>query len=415
MLKYTWLFVFFFCALVVQAQKTQDYTADYIKAAAFINNEKAVVPFFSLNESFSLEFDDLYGDESNYYYRVIAYNYDWTPSKLKPIEYIKGMDNQRIQNYSNSFNTLQMYTHYTLTIPNQMYDITKSGNYILEIYDDQKNVIIRRKFILYENVASVGAQVKRMRDLTYIDTKQTFDLTIKLGEQAYQNPTTNVKIALFQNGRWDSYLTNIKPQYTIGTDLIYKYDQETSFWGSNQYRYFDNSDLRQANNMIFSNTIENEMYRTNLYPITGWFNKKYSYFPDINGSFKVRNIYGRNASIEAEYSWVYFTFKADETAEKSNDYYITGLFNNYELVPEHRLDYNAQTDSYEKAILVKQGFTNYNITTIQKGKVSPADNPDGNHALTTNKYQVLVYYKGNTDLYDRVIGFGEVNAEQITY
>lgn len=414
MLNVQWLFIFFFCTLLTQAQSTQDYTANYIKMAAFMNNDQAVIPFFPLNESFALEFDDLYGDEGNYYYRVQAYNYDWTPSQLRPIEYIKGMDNQRIQQYSTSFNTLQMYTHYKLTIPNSQYRITKSGNYILEIYDEDNQVVIRRKFVLYENTVAVGAQVKRTRDLTYIDTKQSLELTIKLGDQTYQNPTTNIKVALFQNGRWDSYITKVPPQYTIGTDLIYKYDKETSFWGGNQFRYFDNSDLKQANNMIYFNGKENDMYKTTLYPITGWLDKKYSYYPDINGSFRVRNIYGKKATIEAEYSWVYFTFRP--VAEDKNEaYFVTGMFNNYELTPEHQLTYNPETDRFEKAILIKQGFTNYNITTVVKGKVSTEHNPDGNHALTTNKYQVLVYYKGNTDLYDRVIGFAEANAEQITY
>jgi len=414
MLNVQWLFIFFFCTLLTQAQSTQDYTANYIKMAAFMNNDQAVTPFFPLNESFALEFDDLYGDEGNYYYRVQAYNYDWTPSQLRPIEYIKGMDNQRIQQYSTSFNTLQMYTHYKLTIPNSQYRITKSGNYILEIYDEDNQVVIRRKFVLYENTVAVGAQVKRTRDLTYIDTKQSLELTIKLGDQTYQNPTTNIKVALFQNGRWDSYITKVPPQYTIGTDLIYKYDKETSFWGGNQFRYFDNSDLKQANNMIYFNGKENDMYKTTLYPITGWLDKKYSYYPDINGSFRVRNIYGKKATIEAEYSWVYFTFHP--VAEDKNEaYFVTGMFNNYELTPEHQLTYNPETDRFEKAILIKQGFTNYNITTVVKGKVSTEHNPDGNHALTTNKYQVLVYYKGNTDLYDRVIGFAEANAEQITY
>lgn len=414
MLNKNWLFLLFFCTTFTFAQKTQDFTANYIKMAAFIKNDMAEVPFFPLNESFSIEFDDLYGDEGNYYYRVLAYNYDWTPSQLRPIEYIQGMDNQRIQQYKNSFNTLQLYTHYKLTLPNSAYRITKSGNYTLEIYDEDNQVVIRRKFILYENNVSVSAQVKRMRDLTYIDTKQTMELTVKLGEQTYQNPTTNIKIALFQNGRWDSYITKVPPQYTIGTDLIYKYDQETSFWGANQFRYFDNSDLKQTNNMIYFNGKENDMYRTDLYPITGWLDKKYSYYPDINGSFKVRNIYGKKANIEAEYSWVYFVFQP-MSEDKDNTYYVTGMFNNYELTPEHLLEYNPETDRFEKAILIKQGFTNYNITTVNKGKVNTEYNPDGNHALTTNKYQVLVYYRGATDLYDRVIGFAEANAEQITY
>lgn len=410
-----WLLLLLVCGFTAKAQKTQDYTADYIKSAAFMKDDMGLVPFFGLHEKFTLEFDDLYGDESNYYYRVIAYNYDWTPSQLRTIEYIDGMENQRIQTYENSFNTLQMFTHYKLSIPNNVYKITKSGNYILEIYNEDKEVVVRRKFILYENVANVGVQVKRMRDLTYVDTKQTLDIIVKLGDHIYQNPVANIKMALFQNGRWDSYVSKIKPQYTIGNDLMYKYDKETSFWAGNQYRYFDNSDLKQANNMIFNNVIENGIYRTNLYPIVGKANKGYTYFPDINGSFKIRNTFGSKPSIEGEYSWVYFAFQPDNNPDPKTTYYVTGLFDNYELIPNNKLDYNSATNSYEKALLIKQGFTNYNITSVLNSRVDPQLQPDGNYALTTNKYQVLIYYRGGTDLYDRVIGFGEASAEQITY
>ncbi|TDS60164.1 type IX secretion system plug protein [Myroides indicus] len=406
------------CLLFVhsaKAQKTADFTADYIKSAAFTKDSQSVNPFFELGESFSIEFDDLYGNEGNYFYRVKAYNYDWTPSKLKQIEYIKGMENQRIKNYVNSYNTLQSYTHYKLTFPNAMYRITKSGNYILEIYDEDNEVVIRRKFILYETMVNVPSQVKRTRNLKYSETKQNVDFTIKLGDAPFQNPVQNIKVAIFQNGRWDSYIKDIKPMYTIGTDLIYKYDGETQFWAGNQFLYFDNSDIRQVNNMIFSNKIENGIYNTYLYTNESRRYKGYTYFPDINGAFYPRIIGGKNANAEAEYSWVYFSFKPDSDMPDGVDYYITGMFNGYELTPSSKMAYNTQKEAYEKAILLKQGFTNYSYTAVFKNKVNPELNPDGNYALTTNQYQIIVYYKSATDLYDRVIGFAEANAKEITY
>lgn len=415
MRKLILLLCVFLITTIGKAQAPQDFTADYIKSAAFMDSSISVIPLFEFGTTFSFEFDDLYGNESDYYYRIKAYDYDWTPSKLKQIDYIKGLDQQRIKNTVNSVNTLQAYTHYQLNFPNEVYRITKSGNYLLEIYDADNEVIVRRKFVLYEKAVNVGIQIKRSRNLDFIDTKQNVEFTVSMGDGNFLNAANNVQVALFQNGRWDSQIRNIKPQYTIGTDLIYKYDSETQFWAGNQYLNFDNSDIRQVNNMIFSNNSSSGMYNTVLYPNESRKKRTYTYFPDINGAFRPRMINGRDVSSEGEYSWVYFTYRPVEEVSSNTMFFVTGMFNNYELNEQSKMTKNAQTGEYEKAILIKQGFTNYCYTAVVNGKVSGGDNPDGNFAMTTNKYQVVVYYRGSNDLYDRAIGMGTMGADTITY
>jgi hypothetical protein len=54
---------------------------------------------------------------------------------------------------------------------------------------------------------------------------------------------------LLQNGKFNSAIKNIAAQYTIGNDLIYKYDTETQYSG-NEFLYFENKDIRAANNNI---------------------------------------------------------------------------------------------------------------------------------------------------------------------
>lgn len=409
--------LFFLCiSTSILAQKsTQEKTESYIKSASFMNGNQGAIPFFRLGERITFEFDDLLASESNYYYRVLPFNYDWSPSKLRTQDYLTGMENQRIQTYENSFNTLQIYSHYKLSIPNTNYRITKSGNYILEIYDNQNEVIIRRKFILYESLVNVGAQVKRTRNIEEIDWKQNIEFTIQLGENPYQNPTQNIKVALFQNGRWDSFLNNIAPQYTIGTELIYKYNKETQFWAGNEYLNFDNSDIKALNNNIVSVNADTGVYNTFLFINQARKNALYTFFPDINGSFYPRNLYRDQAAIEADYSWVYFRLNPPIQEGIEPQYYVTGMFNNYELTDENLMSYNSKTKLYEKALLVKQGFTNYNYTTVVNRKVAPKEAPDGNFSQTENQYQILVYYKGTTDLYDRVIGYGQANSENIVY
>ena len=98
-----------------------------IKSISFSVNNNNVIPFFRLGETFELRFDDIYGDEADYYYTITQYNYDWSaPSDLGKVEYLNGVDNQRIITYENSFNTLQLYSHYKQVFPNRFNQITKS-------------------------------------------------------------------------------------------------------------------------------------------------------------------------------------------------------------------------------------------------------------------------------------------------
>jgi hypothetical protein len=52
---------------------------------------------------------------------------------------------------------------------------------------------------------------------------------------------------LLQNGKFNSAIKNIAAQYI--NDLIYKYDTETQYSG-NEFLYFENKDIRAANNNI---------------------------------------------------------------------------------------------------------------------------------------------------------------------
>src|SRR5699024_2810574 len=164
----------------VFAQVPETLPPEYIKTIEFKDNtEFSGTPIIKLGQGLSLEFDDLIGDEADYYYKISYYNFDWTPTDLSKNEYMNGFDDVRIKTYKNSYNTLQIYTHYHLSIPNkQTKALTKSGNYMLEIYNDQDKLVFSKRFMVFEYLASVQARFKRSRDLNYINTKHVINISI---------------------------------------------------------------------------------------------------------------------------------------------------------------------------------------------------------------------------------------------
>ena len=159
--------VLLFIITSTTAQVEKELAPPYnIKTISFVQSDQNVIPIFKLGEGFQLQFDDLFGNEADYYYEITHCDYNWKPTDIPKSEYLKGFDNQRIANYTNSFNTLQLYSHYRLAIPNQFTQLLISGNYILKVLNNDKEAIFSRKFILYEDVVTVPIQVKRARTIS---------------------------------------------------------------------------------------------------------------------------------------------------------------------------------------------------------------------------------------------------------
>lgn len=408
MLRYLFQTMVLFCFTLATAQVENEIVPPYnIKTVSFVQNNQNVVPIFQLGDTFQLQFDDLYGNDASYFYEIIHCDYNWNPSDLQKRDYLLGFDNQRIQESSNSFNCLQIYTHYSLPFPNSTTQLKISGNYMLRILNEDKEVVFSRKLMVYEDLVSVPIQIKRARTVTNLESKHNVEFTIKSNVINFQNPIKNIKTVLFQNGKFCNAISNISPQFTIGNDLIYKYDTLTQFWAGNEFLYFDNKEIRVASNSISRVDNQKEIYSSYLFTNEARANSNYYNWQDVNGNFTVRRLFTENSDIEADYSWVYFSLSAPLFRTSDGAIYVTGMFNNYVLTPENKMEYNSEKGIYEKAILIKQGFVNFEFTAVQKnGKIDSENNIDGNFFQTENEYTVLVYYKEDTDRYTRIIGKG---------
>ena len=397
------------------AQALETTPPDYIRTVQFQGNSQfSGTPIIALGETLSISFDDLIGDEADYYYTIEHYDFNWQPSNLAKNEYMEGFDNMRILNYQNSFNTLQIYSHYTLNIPNRNTRRLKvSGNYMLKIFNDDKELVFSRKFMVYEDIALVKAEIKRSRNLKFIDTKQVVYFSVDGSDQIiFRNPDQNLKTLIIQNNNLQTSIYNLKPQYSLGNELVYRYDQEASFWGGNEYLEFDNKDVRAATMNIRSIELK-DIYNTYLFTNKNRSYDPYTYDPDINGQFRVNTIQGEDPTIEAEYTWVHFSL-ANYEKLKGGEIHIYGNFNNFNLDESTKLTYNSKRDVFEGKRLFKQGFYNYKyVLLMPNGSIDEGFN-SGNFDETENQYTILAYYREVGGRYDRIVGVGSANSRNIS-
>lgn len=401
----------FACCILTGQVEEVDPPSD-IKTITFGSQKDiSILPIINLNERIYLEFDVLNNLEEDFYYVIEHFDYDWTPSRLMKSEYLDGMDNLRIFNYENSFNTYQIYSHYRLQIPNPQTRLKVSGNYLIKIFDENDDLVFSRKFMIMEQQVGVGVQIKRSRNVALINEAQTVDFSIKSNNLNLNNPTETVKTVIVQNNNLKTAIYDLKPQYTLGNELVYRYNDNSLFWGGNEYLFFENKDVRMANLGIQYIDLQ-DLYHSYLYTDIDRSSRKYTYNPDINGGFKITVLDRQDPSIEADYTYVHFSLLAEEFLNQS--VYVYGGFNNFSISNDNKMIFNVEKGIYELSMLLKQGFYNYKYVVVDDDNTLFEGAVSGNFDETENNYKVIVYYRDLGARYDKIIGLGEANSIQIT-
>lgn len=368
-------------------------------------------PVIQLGERLEFSFDDINASENIYSYKIEHCDYNWNISNLVPSEYLDGYSQDRIRDYENSFNTLQSYTHYELEIPNQHLKIKLTGNYVISVLDEYNNILFTRRFIIYEPKVHVGVTAHRSRDISSINEKHNVQFVIDHKSLRINNPYEEIKVVLYQNADWNSGIRNIPPKYIRGTQLLYNYVDKISYWGNNEFLYFDTKDIRNATNNIYQVRLEN-IFNTFLYKDEARGRKPYLFNPDVNGNFVIRTINTDDTALEADYSFVHFKLEYEENYD-NHKVYIYGNFNDWQLTDENKMIYNNKTNLFEATLMLKQGFYNYTYITADDNLKINTHAIEGSYYQTENEYSVIVYLKKYGELYDQVIGIGSANSKNL--
>lgn len=415
-MKHFYILIFLLTFQPIFSQESQDIVEpEHIRTVSIRStNSNDFGTIIRLGQSFLVSFDDLEADQKDYYYKIEHFNFEWEPSGISDREFIAGYDEDRIRNFENSFNTLQFYTHYSVTFPNKNTKIISSGNYKVSILNDDEEVVFTRRFIIYEPKVDVGVSVHRSRDISESSTKQTVQFSINHPNLLINNPKQEIKTVLLQNNDWNTAITDLKPQYFRGRQMLYKYIDKTNFWAGNEFHNFDSKSVRNSTMTIARVNSGPKLYHTILYTNQERIDKPYTFYPDINGAYVVRNIQGENDAIESDYTWVFFSLESLENLDEKK-VYVNGAFNNWRVDPSSEMIYNKDNGLYEGQFLFKQGFYNYQYITVDQNNVISNHDIDGSFYQTENEYSVLVYYKKFGSRYDSVIGYGKGNSENMQH
>lgn len=369
-------------------------------------------PVIELNgdKFLSLQFDDLTTEIGDYYYTVILCDANWEPATISNFEYIEGFTENSIVHYKFSINTNFPYIQYSLELPNRDMSITKSGNYLLVIYEDNSpdSIVLTRRFYVVEPLVHVEARVKKPGIVKYTHSHQEIQLEIVHEELVINNAFEEIKVTILQNLRWDQAYHVQSPVFVKDKRLIYTMDGKIIFPGNKEFRYFDIRNNRLINERVKHISLNNDsiwLVTENIRTFS-----RHTFLNDINGKYVIGNYETFNNNLDADYAHVHFILLT-QAPFTYGDIYVFGELSQWQISNKFKMEYMAATKTYEKPIFLKQGYYNYMYAFVHKsdGSIDTAF-LEGNSQETDNDYQILVYYRPTGGRYDRLAAFQKLNS-----
>ena len=380
------------------------------------NEAEITYPIIELNsdETLYLGFDEFADETQQYYYTIVHCKANWTSSNLSPLDYIDGFVENQIPSFEFSFNTLVPYIHYSLVFPNTDLKPKISGNYIIIIYDTEKQLVLSRRFMVYEPLSEITASVKRTSVIDKMKSHQEVDFTIKTSFK-FNDPYQEIMPVVVQNGMWSTAITGLKPLYVKDDELIYDYFEENCFGGGGEFRYFDIKSLRYQSDRIAG--IEYKKPYHHIYVVkdeTRRF-KVYLNWQDINGKFLIKNSDAEKSNTESDYTKTHFRLDINSPV-KNGKIYVGGWFSDWQLNDDYMMIFNEDEKIYTAEILLKQGYYNYQYFFVDDSLQLPDISfVEGNHYETENEYMILVYNKGFGARYEKLTAYKIISSKNIDF
>ncbi len=376
------------------------YSDRFKSLTAMVDDDWMNRPVMTLGSSDQLHIDF---DELSHSFHRLTYHLDhceanWEVSEgIFESDWLTGFNNNQIEDYANSINTTVLYTHYSLTIPNDRCRLKMSGNYRLTVYDEDNDneKVLEVEFFVVEPIVSMSMQCTTNTDIDHNVSHQQISLTANYNGLTVNNLEEEIYTVVMQNWREDTARKNVRPNFINTKGLSWDHNRQYIFDAGNEYHKYEILDVSHTTMGLDRISWDGEDYQ--VYPFATTIRKNYLTDVDADGAFLIRNSDNSEVDYTCEYAWVNYTL----VAPYYGDVYIQGHWTTDADRDTYRMDYDEAQQQYHISLLQKQGYYSYQYL-MANGTIPPSE---GSFFQTENRYQALFYYRGTGDRTWRLVGY----------
>ena len=380
-----------------------------------VQGEVISTPFIELNgeKTIEISFDALKHAGGRFAYSVIHCDADWKQSALIPPEYMKGFRQTPIDDFVPAIGTTTHYTNFKLFFPNENTQLTVSGNYAIQIFEEGTpgKIALTACFSIVEPLVDINAGVTGNTDIDFHKAHQQVDFILNPKNINITFPQTDLKIFVYQNNNLNDVRTNLLPTMISNRQLQFNHNRDLIFEAGNEYRRIEFQTHRFTNIGVEEIKFYHPFYHVTLRQEKKRDRLPYFFDRDENGRFFVRCSGCQNPDTEGDYYVVHFSLASEQMPH--GKMYLYGDFFNSILDERSLMEYQPETGAYEKIVLLKTGLYNYQYLFMEDDDAKPSfKHTEGNFFETENEYTITVYYRPVGARYDRLIGFKNFSSKE---
>lgn len=376
---------------------------------AVVNQDWLSPPVMTLGSSdvLNVAFDELSHEYQRFTYHIEHCEADWTPSdELFESDYLEGFNDNPIDDWQNSINTVVLYTHYTLQIPNDRCRLKMGGNYRLDILDEDGEKVAEVRFMVLEPLMNVGLGCTTNTDIDINRSHQQLTMSVEYGPLRVTNPSQQLRTVVTQNDRDDNARLNARPDITNGTGLEWRHCRDLIFDAGNEYHKYEVLDVTHPTMGIDRIVWDGDNY--NVFPFASTARRNYLYDVDANGSFYIRNSDNTENDYTTEYVFVHYRLNCEPM--DGGRLVIDGRWTTDDNLNTYLMQYDEEDMSYKATVMQKQGYYSYQYLLLRDDGTTAIPPSEGSYHQTENRYQAYVYYRGNGERTWRLVGYRQAES-----
>lgn len=411
--------VLFFLFIVCESHaqpgrvRTNDEKVQSVRLKIDGNAERPAV--LQKGEQLELSFDYIDPVVHRFTYRVDLLTFDGKiTNELFESEYVRQTEEQiPLDDAEPSEFTRTHYMHYRLTLPNTDAVPFLSGNYRITVCEesddaDEPRTVFTADFGILDVKATVGITVSTDTDIDRNRSHQQVSVKTLLRNVSVTDAEREIRLLVFQNRRFDNFVTAPAPSYIYNGQLEWKHCQALIFPAGNEYRRFEIISSDHPGMGVDHVSKDGDWRDHHL--MTDEKRKNYVFYEERNGIFVPRTDWEGDAELTADYVRVHFQLLSPEIP--GAECLLQGLWTPAESIAPYRLNYNELTQAYEGTFLLKTGYYDYQyVFRSPNGAVKPSL-VEGDFFQTENEYMTLLYHRPLGSRYWQLIGHSVLSFRQ---